>query len=87
MIYKETDDMLKLAALVASMKKYQISIQVNQSDDSVSYTASNEDNIFYANDLISLLGLIVLGETRGDNWRLSEDEVSYIELIEDKLYK
>jgi hypothetical protein len=87
MIYKETDDMLKLAALVASMKKYQISIQVNQSDDSVSYTASNEDNIFYANDPISLLGLIVLGETRGDKWRLSEDEVSYIELIEDKLYK
>jgi hypothetical protein len=87
MIYTATDDMLKLAALVASMKKYQLLIEVDQSDGSVSYKASNENHAFYADDLVSLLGLIVLGETRGDDWRLSEDEVSYVELIEDRLYQ
>jgi hypothetical protein len=38
--------------------------------------ASKGDDRFIADVPVALLGVIVVGETRGENWRASDDEIA-----------
>jgi hypothetical protein len=83
MIFSETEDLQNLALLAIQNKGYRVILVQAESSYSPmeeSYQASNGDDRFFANDLLSLLGLIELGTIRGDDWRLDSDELDRLNL-------
>lgn len=47
------------------------------------WTASGRGNDYVAEDPLSLLGLVKLHEVRGDNWKVSDDEIDkYLPMLE-----
>jgi hypothetical protein len=83
MIFSETEDLQNLALLAIQNKGYRvILVQAESSYSSMeeSYQASNGDDRFFADDLLSLLGLIELGTIRGEDWRLDPDELDRLNL-------
>lgn len=87
MILKETADTEKLAISLIHKKGYEITIENHEGDNTLLYVANNNENNFYANNFISLLGLIELGELRNNNWQLEEEEMDYVLSAIDKLYE
>jgi hypothetical protein len=83
MIFSETEDLQNLALLAIQNKGYRVILVQAESSYSPmeeSYQASNGYDRFFANDLLSLLGLIELGTIRGDDWRLDSDELDRLNL-------
>jgi hypothetical protein len=75
MILKETIDTENLAILVAHQKGYKLTMEREIGSKDISwYVAEKDENTFSAHSFIELLGLIELGETRGENWRLEEED-------------
>jgi hypothetical protein len=85
MILSETLGAQELAAIVISKKGYILLKEVDESD-CVLCIATNDKNKFYGNNCVSLLGLIELGETRDENWRLNAQEMTYTLSVNDSLY-
>ncbi|PUZ25554.1 hypothetical protein DCC81_14830 [Chitinophaga parva] len=50
-------------------KKYVIEPELDESENIVGWSAKKEDLIVYAASPLSLLGLVTLAETYGENWR------------------
>lgn len=67
-------------------KNYELKLSMDRDTPpekcNVRYTVNKDDNWFQGVDLIEILGLISLWETRGDDWRLEEDEAREVKAIE-----
>jgi hypothetical protein len=75
---QETTDVQKLAIMAIHNRGYTITARNSPGDSPSEYIAVNQNNTFYANSLVSLLGLIELGESRGEDWWLDDTEVEYV---------
>jgi hypothetical protein len=78
MILQETTDVQKLAVMAIHNRGYTITARNSTGDSPSEYIAANQNNTFYANSLVSLLGLIELGESRDEDWQLDDTEVEYV---------
>lgn len=54
---------------------FTIASRVVNADQEMVWTASGKGNEYIAEDPLSLLGLAKLHEIRGDNWKVSDDEI------------
>jgi hypothetical protein len=86
MILKETTDTENLAIFVAHQKGYKLTMEREAGSEDISwYVAEKDEDTFSAHSFVELLGLIELGETRKQDWRLNQEEAAYTSSIEDEL--
>jgi len=65
------------ALLVLKAKGYEVRVGLDEEGQIVSFWARQNSNVFIADSLVSLLGLVALWENRGDNWPTHDDEPDY----------
>jgi hypothetical protein len=87
MVTQEKDEFSSLAVLVIYTKGYEITIQTYEDSDTVLYIAEKMGDAYHGDSLVSLLGLIELGETRGEDWRLEEEEAAQMKVIFKKIFE
>lgn len=79
MIFSINEDLQEIALLAIHRKGYSVRIDKTMivsymEEPSIQYVAEKKDLYFQASNYIDLLGLIELGEVRGEEWRLSDTE-------------
>lgn len=83
MVIEDNDDIQKIALVAIHKKGYNVRLQrtmieLKRSNSVVFFIAEKEGYFFKSSNLTELLGLIELGEIRGENWRLSNEEYKSI---------
>ena len=79
MILEDNDDIQKIALVAIYKKGYSVRVQktiieLEMDSPVIFFIAEKKDFFFKSGKLTELLGLIELGEIRGENWRLSNEE-------------